>query len=103
MVASREMARECQVLGCKEMINVTVSPDDVNHEVMIEGKAHPWNADTISVVDIRALGEMPADVPVIEEDLRDGTERTLDEDEVLQPGTIEPGKRPTKRVNFRRG
>ncbi len=82
---------------------MTVSPDDVSHEVMIEGKAHPWDKDTISVADIRALGGLPADSAVIEEDLRDGTERTLDEDEVLQPGRIEPGKRPTKRVNFRQG
>lgn len=78
-------------------------PGDVSHEVMIEGKAHPWDKDTISVADIRELGGLPAGSPVIEVDLRDGTERTLAEDEVLQPGTLEPGKRPTKRVNFRPG
>lgn len=82
---------------------MTTGPADASHEVMIEGKAHPWNADTISVADIRSLGQMPADVPVVEEDLRDGTERTLPEEEVLRPGTLEPGKRPTKRVNFRQG
>lgn len=82
---------------------MTASPGDVSHEVMVEGKAHPWDKDTIAVADIRELGGLPADSPVIEEDLRDGTERTLAEDEVLQPGTLEPGKRPTKRVNFRQG
>lgn len=82
---------------------MTDGPGDVRHEVMIEGKAHPWNQDTISVADIRELGGLPADSPVVEEDLRDGTERTLAEDEVLRPGTLEPGKRPTKRVNFRQG
>lgn len=82
---------------------MTESPGNVSHEVMIEGKAHPWNQDTISVADIRELGGMPAGSPVVEEDLRDGTERTLPEGEVLQPGTLEPGKRPTKRVNFRQG
>lgn len=82
---------------------MTTSPTDATHEVMIEGKAHPWNKDTISVADIRELGGLPADVPIIEEDLRDGTERTLANDEVLEPGTLEPGKRPTKRVNFRPG
>lgn len=82
---------------------MTTGPADVSHEVMIEGKAHPWDKDTISVADIRELGGLPAGVPVIEEDLRDGTERTLAEGEVLQPGTLEPGKPPTKRVNFRQG
>lgn len=82
---------------------MTSTPTDASHEVMIEGKARPWNKDTISVADIRELGGLAADAPVIEEDLRSGTERTLAEDEVLEPGTIEPGKRPTKRVNFRQG
>ncbi len=82
---------------------MTTSPTDATHEVMIEGKAHPWNKDTISVPDIRELGNLPKNAAVIEEDLRDGTERSLAEDEVLEPGTLEPGKRPTKRVNFRQG
>ncbi|MQA15986.1 MAG: hypothetical protein GEV09_18105 [Pseudonocardiaceae bacterium] len=82
---------------------MTEAPGDVSHEVMIEGKAHPWSADTISVADIRELGGLSAGAPVIEEDLRDGTERTLPEDEVLTPGKLEAGKRPTKRVNFRSG
>ncbi|MGH3621097.1 MAG: hypothetical protein ACRDQ5_04810 [Sciscionella sp.] len=82
---------------------MTEVPTDVSHEVMIHGRAHPWNEATISVADIRELGGIPADVPVIEEDLRTGTERTLPEDEVLRPGTLETGKRTTKRVNFRSG
>ena len=82
---------------------MTTSSTDATYEVMIEGKAHPWNKDSISVADIRELGGLSSDVPVIEEDLRDGTERMLAGDEVLQPGRIEPGKRPTKRVNFRQG
>ncbi|MGH3904485.1 MAG: hypothetical protein ACRDTE_09895 [Pseudonocardiaceae bacterium] len=73
----------------------------VQYEVLIEGKAHPWDKDTISVADIRQLGNLPADTSVVEENLRDGTERTLTEDEVLRPGKLEEGKRPTKRVNFR--
>ena len=75
--------------------------DTGQYEVLIEGKAHPWDKDTISVADIRQLGNLPPDIPVVEEDLRDGTERTLTEDEVLHPGKLEAGKRPTKRVNFR--
>ncbi|MGH3814695.1 MAG: hypothetical protein ACRDUV_19980 [Pseudonocardiaceae bacterium] len=76
--------------------------DAVQYEVLIEGHAHPWEKDTISVADIRALGGLPADTAVVEEDLRDGSERRLAEDEVLRPGKLEEGKRPTKRVNFRR-
>lgn len=73
-----------------------------SYEVFIEGKAYPWDEDTISVADIRELAALPADVPVVEDDLRTGAERTLDEDEVLQPGKLDPGKRPAKRHNFRR-
>lgn len=76
---------------------------DAAYEVLIEGKAYPWNKDTISVADIRELGNLPLDAPVVEEDLRDGTERALADDEVLHPGKLEEGKRPTKRVNFRHG
>ena len=71
------------------------------YEVLIEGRAHPWDKDTISVADIRELGNLPANIAVVEENLRDGTERTLAEEEVLRPGKLEEGKRPTKRVNFR--
>jgi len=78
--------------------------DAVHFEVMIEGEAHPWTEDTISVADIRVLGNLPADAPVIEQDLRNGTERTLTEDEVLRPGKLKEGNRLTKkRVNFRKG
>ncbi len=72
------------------------------YEVMVEGQAHAWGKDTISVADIRELGNLPANAAVIEENLRDGTERTLGEDETLRPGKLEEGKKPTKRVNFRR-
>jgi len=71
------------------------------YEVLIEGRSHPWDKDTISVADIRELGNLPANIAVVEEDLRDGTERTLAEEEVLRPGKLEEGKRHTKRVNFR--
>jgi hypothetical protein len=71
------------------------------YEVVIEGKAYPWDKDTISVNDIRELGNMPTGAQLVEEDLRDGTERALAEDDVLRPGKLEAGKRPTKRVNFR--
>lgn len=73
-----------------------------SYEVFIEGKAHPWDKDTISVADIRQLGGMSADVPVVEEDLRTGAERTMSEDEIIQPTKLDPGKRAAKRFNHRR-
>jgi hypothetical protein len=72
------------------------------YEVLIEGKVHSWDKDTISVADIREIGGLPANTAVVEENLRDGSERTLGEDETLHPGKLEEGKKPTKRVNFRR-
>jgi hypothetical protein len=78
--------------------------DTVQYEIMIEGEAHPWANDTISVADIRELGNLPTEAPIIEQDLRDGTERTLTEGEVLRPGKLKEGTRLTKkRVNFRKG
>jgi hypothetical protein len=72
-----------------------------DYEVMIEGQTYPWDKDTISVSDIRKLGNMPTGAQVVEEDLRDGAERALTEDTVLRPSKLDTGKRPTKRVNFR--
>lgn len=74
-----------------------------DYEIMIEGRAYPWDKDTVSVNDIRELGNLPTGAPVVEENLRDGTERALAEDEVLRPGKLEEGKRSSKRVNFRKG
>jgi hypothetical protein len=30
-----------------------------DYEVLIEGKAYPWNKDTLSIRDIRELANMP--------------------------------------------
>jgi hypothetical protein len=81
---------------------MTEEVSTAQYEVLIEGKAHSWGKDTISVADIREIGGLPANTAVVEENLRDGSERTLDEDETLHPGKLEEGKKPTKRVNFRR-
>jgi len=66
----------------------------------IEGQKYPWDEDTITVSQIRALGGLPADVPVIEVDLQHGTERQLGEDEVVQ---LRPGLGFSKKVSFKRG
>jgi hypothetical protein len=95
------MQRDVDLERLSEMVNEV---DTGQYEVMIEGEGHPWAKDTISVAEIRELGKLPADAPVIEQDLRDGSERTLTEDDVLRPGKLREGARLTKkRVNFRMG
>lgn len=66
----------------------------------IEGTKYPWDRDTITVPEIRSLGNLPPDLPVIEVDLRTGTERTLAEDEIVE---IRPGQGFSKKVSFKRG
>ncbi len=68
--------------------------------INIEGVEHPWDKDTITVPEIRELGNLPATDPVIEVDLQDNTERTLAEDEVVE---VKPGKGFGKKVKFQRG
>jgi hypothetical protein len=50
--------------------------------INIEGKVYPWDAPTITVAQIRALGGLPADQSVVVED-GEGHERTLGNDEVV--------------------
>jgi hypothetical protein len=68
--------------------------------VNIEGVEFPWDEDTITVPEIRQLGNLSATDPVIEVDLQDNTERTLSEDDVVE---IRPGKGFGKKVKFQRG
>lgn len=67
--------------------------------VNIEGTEYAWDKDTITTQEIRALGSLPADLPVIEEQ-PDGTERTLAEDEVID---LKPGHRFGRAPKFKRG
>lgn len=69
-------------------------------EVNIEGTIYPWDSETITVPEIRRLGSLPADLPVIEVDLKTNEERTLAEDEVVE---LKPGKGFAKKVRFKRG
>lgn len=68
--------------------------------INIEGREHPWNGDTITVPEIRELAGFAGTDPVIEVDLKDNTERTLAEDEVVE---VKPGKGFGKKVKFQRG
>jgi hypothetical protein len=67
--------------------------------VEIEGEEYPWPKETITVPEIRQLGNLPTNLPVIEVD-PDNNERTLPENEVI---TLKPGHRFGKKVKFKRG
>lgn len=70
------------------------------YEVNVEGAIKPWDKPTISVPEIRQLGGFPPEQPVLEVNLKDNTERTLGEDEVVE---LKPGQGFAKKVSFRRG
>ena len=67
--------------------------------VNIEGTEYAWEMATISTKEIRDLGKLPVDLPVVEE-LPDGTERTLAEDAVIE---LKPGHRLGRAPKYKRG
>jgi hypothetical protein len=67
--------------------------------VDIEGVDYTWNSETITVADIRRLGNLPPDQPVIEVDPCN-QERTLTDNEVIH---LKPGHRYGKKVRYKRG
>jgi hypothetical protein len=68
--------------------------------VNVEGIDHDWPSPTITAAGIRNLGGFAAADPVIEVDLKDNSERTLTEDEVVD---IKPGMAFGKKIKFKRG
>lgn len=73
------------------------------YEVLVEGKIYPWDKEAISTSEIRSLGELPSDRPVVEDDLTSGEQKPIDEGQVHQLVALQEGKGLTKHVNFRRG
>jgi hypothetical protein len=69
-------------------------------EINIEGRVYEWHERTITPAQIRDLGGLPADQPVIEINFQDNTERTLAEGEVVE---VKPGHGFGKKVGFKRG
>lgn len=67
--------------------------------VNIEGTEYEWNRETITVAEIRTLGNLPANLPVIEED-PDGHETTLQEGQTI---TLKPGHRLGRASRYKRG
>ena len=68
--------------------------------INIEGTLYDWDRETITVLEIRTLGGLPPDQPVIEIDLETNLERQLREDEIIK---IKPGMGYSKKVRFKRG
>ena len=66
----------------------------------IEGTLYPWDEDTITVPQLRRLGNLPSNVTVQEIDLQDNTQRDLAEDEIVQ---LKPGMGFSKKVKYQRG
>jgi len=67
--------------------------------INIEGTEYPWEKNTATTAEIRSIGMLPADLPVVEE-FPDGTERTLTENEVIE---LKPGHRYGRAPKFKRG
>ena len=67
--------------------------------INVEGTEYPWDRSTITVPEIRALGSIPSDQPIVQE-APDGTERTLAEDEVVE---LKPGHRHGRAAKYKRG
>jgi hypothetical protein len=78
--------------------------DEAGHRpqffVNIEGEEYPWDRPSITVLEIRLIGRLPSDQPVLEINLDDNTERTLEECEVVH---IKPGHAFAKKIRYKRG
>jgi len=75
-------------------------PSAPKYTVNVEGVDHDWDHPTITVPELRHLGGLAVGDAVIEVDLRDNSERTLPEDEVVE---IKPGIGFGKKIKFKRG
>lgn len=89
---------------------VTVTSEDKAHDhggreprqylIDIEGTDYEWERSTITVAEIRQLGNLTGDQPVVELNLKENTERELREDEVV---TLKPGRGYARKVRYQRG
>lgn len=66
----------------------------------IEGTDFEWQRSTITVPEIRQLGNLTGDQPIVEVNLKENTERELGEDEVV---TLKPGRGYARKVRYQRG
>jgi hypothetical protein len=70
------------------------------YKINIEGELYEWHEPTITPAQIRQLGGLPSDQPVIEVNFQDNTEHTLAEGE---PVEVKPGHGFGKKIRFKRG
>jgi hypothetical protein len=70
------------------------------YKVDIEGKIYDWERDAITVPELRQLAGYSSDQQMIEVDLKDNSERVLEESETIE---LKPGKGFAKKVAFKRG
>lgn len=77
--------------------------DTARHQMLIEGEAHDWHKGTITVDEIRELGGLSTDRPVVRVDLQTNDRVVMDDDEVHELPELDPGKGVSKRVNFASG
>ena len=73
---------------------------DRHYEINIEGAIHPWSSHEITVPEIRALGGLPENEPVLEVDLETNVEKTLKEDAVVK---LRAGLGFSRKIEFKRG
>jgi hypothetical protein len=68
--------------------------------VNVEGAEHPWHEETITVAQIRELASWDGTQPVVEVNLDDNSEKTLNEGDTV---TLKPGHGFAKKIRFQRG
>ncbi len=66
----------------------------------VEGEIVPWHADTITTEQIAGLGGWDVSQGVVNIDLKENTERTLQPGEVVE---LKPGLGFSKKIRFKRG
>jgi hypothetical protein len=70
------------------------------YTIDVEGSLFSWSRKTITVPELRALAGIDASQQMIQVDLKDNTERTLAEDEVIE---LKPGHGFAKKIRYKRG
>src|SRR5215218_4165791 len=76
--------------------------DDPKYDIWIEDTIPAWDKSTISLPEIRELGGLPADCPVLAVDLVEQQEVPLPEDSVHEIPPREAGRPLVKRTQFKR-
>jgi len=75
-------------------------PNATKYVLNLEGNEHDWSEPTITPAQIRELAGWDATQPIVEVDLKDNSERTLAEVELVE---LKPGHGFGKKINFQRG